>query len=83
MEQEKYTSFFTEEQLSNMDHANKMVELMERKGITIEQLSWHVHFTGQEIYEVMNELSYNKILIDEAISFLTTSFLPDKKKGDD
>ena len=68
-------SFFTEQQLMEMEHAEKMVDLMQEKNITIEQLSWHVHFTGQEIYEVMNELSYKKELVDEAILFLENSFL--------
>ncbi|RXK19076.1 hypothetical protein [Macrococcus sp. DPC7161] len=76
------SSFFTEEELTEMRHAGKMVELMAEKNISIEQLSWHVHFTGQEIYEVMNELSYKKELVDEAISFLENSFLRSNKKGE-
>lgn len=75
MEEEYKSSFFTEEQLREMAHAQKMVDLMEEKNISIEQLSWHVHFTGQEIYEVMNQLKYREELVDEAISFLENSFL--------
>lgn len=68
------SSFFTEKEIKEMGHVQRMAKLMETKEISIKELSWHIHYTGEEIYRVYMELDYNKELVDEAIAFLESLF---------